>query len=56
MGHADTRTTENYRHQVRLAIPHAVTAWNKLLDEKAKKAKQKTAEARQQRQDLKKAS
>ena len=31
-GHVDTRTTEGYRHQVRPSIPHAIEAWNRLLD------------------------
>ena len=32
-GHVDTRTTEGYRHQVRPSIPHAIEAWNRLLDQ-----------------------
>ena len=31
-GHIDTRTTEVYRHQVRSSLPHAIEAWNRLLD------------------------
>ena len=31
-GHVDTRTTEGYRHQVRASLPHAIEAWNGLLD------------------------
>ena len=34
-GHIDTRTTEGYRHQVRASIPHAIEAWNRLLDRKS---------------------
>lgn len=30
-GHADTRTTQGYRHPVRPSLPHAVDAWNRLL-------------------------
>jgi integrase len=33
MGHSNTRTTEGYRHQVRVALPHAIKAWNQLLDQ-----------------------
>jgi integrase len=32
-GHVDTRTTEGYRHQVRASLPHAIEAWNGLLDQ-----------------------
>jgi integrase len=32
-GHVDTRTTEGYRHQVRASLPHAIEAWNRLLDQ-----------------------
>jgi integrase len=32
-GHADTKTTEGYRHAVRETLPHAVNAWNNLLQE-----------------------
>lgn len=32
-GHVDTRTTEGYRHQVRASLPHAIDAWNRLLDQ-----------------------
>src|SRR3546814_3275246 len=31
-GHIATRTTEGYRHQVCSSIPHALEAWNSLLD------------------------
>jgi integrase len=30
-GHADTKTTEGYRHTVRTSLPHAVDAWESLL-------------------------
>ena len=32
-GHIDTRTTESYRHQVRASLPHAIEAWDRLLDQ-----------------------
>ena len=32
-GHVDTRTTEGYRHQVRSSLPHAIEAWDRLLDQ-----------------------
>jgi integrase len=32
-GHVDTRTTEGYRHKVRASLPHAIDAWNQLLDQ-----------------------
>lgn len=32
VGHSNTRTTEGYRHAVRETLPHAVSAWNQLLD------------------------
>jgi site-specific recombinase XerD len=32
-GHVDTRTTEGYRHKVRASLPHAIDAWNRLLDQ-----------------------
>jgi integrase len=32
-GHADTRTTQGYRHQVRVALPHAADAWELILRE-----------------------
>lgn len=35
-GHVDTRTTEGYRHSVRPALPHAVDAWNGLLERRQK--------------------
>ena len=31
-GHVDTRTTQGYRHAVRPSLPHAVQAWERLLD------------------------
>ncbi|MCU1455251.1 MAG: site-specific integrase [Acidimicrobiales bacterium] len=31
-GHTDTRTTEIYRHPVRESLPHAVEAWDRLLN------------------------
>lgn len=30
-GHADTTTTEGYRHEVRTTLPHAIEAWVRLL-------------------------
>ncbi|MGH9136164.1 MAG: site-specific integrase [Acidimicrobiales bacterium] len=30
-GHADTRTTQGYRHPVRTSLPHAIEAWDRLL-------------------------
>lgn len=30
-GHADTKTTEGYRHTVRPTLPHAISAWDSLL-------------------------
>jgi integrase len=30
-GHADTRTTQGYRHAVRPSLPHAIEAWDRLL-------------------------
>ena len=30
-GHADTRTTQGYRHAVRPSMPHAIEAWDRLL-------------------------
>lgn len=32
VGHVDTKTTMGYRHTVKPALPHAVNAWNRLLD------------------------
>ena len=32
-GHIDTQTTEGYRHQVRVSLPRAIHAWNRLLDQ-----------------------
>jgi integrase len=32
VGHVDTRTTQGYRHAVRPSLPHAVQAWERLLD------------------------
>ncbi len=31
-GHVDTRTTEGYRHSVRPSLPHAIEAWDRLLE------------------------
>jgi integrase len=31
-GHTDTRTTQGYRHAVRPSLPHAIDAWDRLLD------------------------
>ena len=31
-GHVDTRTTEGYRHSVRQSLPHAIGAWDSLLE------------------------
>jgi len=31
-GHVDTRTTQGYRHPVRPSLPHAVEAWDRLLE------------------------
>lgn len=31
-GHIDTRTTQGYRHTVRPSLPHAIEAWDRLLD------------------------
>jgi site-specific recombinase XerD len=30
-GHVDTRTTPGYRHPVRPSLPHAIRAWDLLL-------------------------
>jgi len=35
VGHEDTRTTQGYRHPVRPSLPHAIDAWNRLLDQPA---------------------
>jgi integrase len=32
-GHVDTRTTQGYRHPVRPSLPHAIQAWDRLLEE-----------------------
>lgn len=32
VGHSDIRTTQGYRHPVRHSLPHAVDAWNRLLE------------------------
>lgn len=40
MGHADMRTTQGYRHAVRKAMPHAVDAWNRLLDQDSRQKAQ----------------
>jgi integrase len=31
-GHVDTRTTQGYRHPVRPSLPHAIEAWDRLLE------------------------
>lgn len=31
-GHVDTRTTQGYRHPVRPSLPHAIEAWERLLE------------------------
>jgi site-specific recombinase XerD len=31
-GHVDTRTTQGYRHAVRPSLPHAIDAWDQLVD------------------------
>lgn len=54
VGHSNTRTTEGYRHAVRATLPHAVTAWNELLDRRQKKDRDKRKS--QKRARLKKAS
>ena len=33
-GHVDTRTTQGYRHAVRPSLPHAIEAWERLLERK----------------------
>jgi integrase len=45
MGHSSTRTTEGYRHQVRVALPHAIKAWNQLLDQAEAKRRAKKAQS-----------
>ncbi len=42
-GHVDTRTTEGYRHNVRPSLPHAVEAWNQLLESHGSPADSGTA-------------
>ncbi|MGH9226888.1 MAG: hypothetical protein ACRD2W_24585 [Acidimicrobiales bacterium] len=32
-GHVDTRTAEGFRHSVRPSLPHAIDAWDRLLDQ-----------------------
>lgn len=32
VGHGDTRTTQGYRHSVRPSLPHAIGAWERLLE------------------------
>ncbi len=32
-GHSDTRTTQGYRHNVRPSLPHAIDAWDRLLND-----------------------
>lgn len=43
MGHTSTRTTDGYRHQVRLALPHAIGAWDQLLHEADTRRRKKQA-------------
>lgn len=31
-GHVDTKTTQGYRHPVRPSLPHAIEAWDRLLE------------------------
>ena len=31
-GHVDTRTTQGYRHPVRPSLPHAIEAWDRLIE------------------------
>ncbi len=35
VGHVDTRTTQGYRHAVRPSLPHAIDAWDRLLERPA---------------------
>jgi integrase len=35
-GHVDTRTTQGYRHTVRPSLPHAIDAWDRLLQHGAR--------------------
>jgi integrase len=42
VGHSNTRTTEGYRHPVRHTLPHAVSAWNELLDQAEAKRRQES--------------
>jgi hypothetical protein len=34
-GHADTRTSDIYRHPVRDSVPHAADAWDRLLSRRS---------------------
>ena len=34
-GHVNTKTTQGYRHPVRPSLPHAIEAWDRLLERKA---------------------
>jgi hypothetical protein len=31
-GHVNTKTTQGYRHPVRPSLPHAIEAWDRLLE------------------------
>ena len=42
-GHVDTRTTQGYRHTVRPSLPHAIDAWDRLLDRGVAEAEPATA-------------
>jgi integrase len=42
-GHVDTRTTQGYRHAVRESLPHAIDAWDRLLDRGAHRPPQAEA-------------
>ncbi len=37
-GHVDTRTTQIYRHSVRASLPHAIEAWDRLIDSGGQRA------------------
>ena len=45
-GHADTRTTEGYRHAVRPSLPHAIDAWNRFLNRPPKLPSEQTPSSR----------
>jgi integrase len=42
-GHVDTRTTEGYRHSVRPSLPHAIEAWDRLLERSCQPASEADA-------------